>query len=124
MHILRNPVFLISAGLFWITYTLEYFKIFTWPFVHHYLDDLLAIPVILTLAVAVQRQWIYRNPQYVLSKIQVIFAVLYLSIWFEGVLPVLSDKYTRDIWDILAYIIGAFVFYWFINRPAPISLRR
>ncbi|QNF33173.1 magnesium citrate secondary transporter [Adhaeribacter swui] len=122
MQILRNPIFLISAGIFWITYTLEYFKIFTWPFVHYYLDDVLAMPVILTLTVAVQRQWIYRNSQYVLSKTQVIFAVVYLSIWFEGVLPALSDKYTRDAWDVVAYVAGSCLFYKFINRPISVSL--
>ncbi|RDC64979.1 magnesium citrate secondary transporter [Adhaeribacter pallidiroseus] len=122
MRILRNPFFLFSASLFWVTYILEFFKIFTLPFVHHYLDDLLAMPVILTLAVAVQRQWVYRNPQYVLSKIQVIFAVVYVSVWFEGVLPTFSGKYTRDFWDILAYVLGAWFFYRFVNRPASLSL--
>ncbi len=124
MQILRNPVFLSTAGIFWITYTLEYFKVFTLPIVHYYLDDLLAMPVILTLVVAVQRQWVYRNPQYVLSKTQVIFAVVYISVWFEGVLPALSGKYTRDFWDMLAYILGAWFFYRFVNRPEVIPMAR
>ena len=124
MRLLRNLAFIVPASLFWLTYTLEYFKIFTWPFVHYYLDDLLAIPVILTLVVAVQRQWVYRNPQYVLSKFQVIFAVVYISIWFEGIMPAFSGKYTRDFWDMLAYILGAWFFYRFVNRPESVPSPR
>ncbi|QMU31338.1 magnesium citrate secondary transporter [Adhaeribacter radiodurans] len=123
MKILRNPVFITAAITFWVTYTLEHFKIFTLPFVHHYLDDLLAMPVILTLAVAVQRQWVYRSPQYTLSKAQIIFAVLYVSVLFEGILPAFSAKYTRDVWDVSAYIFGAWVFYRFINQRQSIPLR-
>lgn len=124
MYILRNPIFVISASIFWVTYTFEYFQIFTLPFVHYYLDDLLALPVILTLAVAAQRQWIYRNPCYTLSKTQVVFAVIYVSVLFEGILPAFSVKYNRDAWDILAYILGAGLFYRFINKrqPAPSQL--
>ncbi|MDQ4139229.1 MAG: magnesium citrate secondary transporter [Bacteroidota bacterium] len=123
MQILRNPIFIIAAVTFWVTYTLEYFKIFTLPFVHHYLDDLLAMPVVLTLAVAVQRQWVYRNAQYSLSKAQIIFAVFYVSVLFEGILPIFSAKYTRDAWDVLAYILGAWVFYRFINQRQSIPLQ-
>lgn len=94
---------------------------FTLPVIHNYLDDVLAIPVILTLAVAIQRQWVYRNKHYTLSKIQIIFAVVYVSVLFEGVLPLCSLKYTRDLWDILAYFAGAFIFNKLLNRPKKIS---
>ena len=124
MRILRNLVFIGAALLFWTTYMLEYFRIYTFPFVHAYLDDILALPVILTLVVAVQRQWIYRNPRYVLSKFQIIFALLYVTVLFEGILPALSARYTRDAWDILGYILGALIFYWFINRPETLPLRK
>jgi maltodextrin utilization protein YvdJ len=124
MRILRNPFFVLAALLFWTTYILEFFRIYTFPFVHAYLDDILALPVILTLVVAVQRQWIYRNPSYVLSKFQVFFAVLYVSVLFEGILPALSARYTRDSWDIPGYILGALIFYWFINRPENVPLRK
>ncbi|PSR55654.1 magnesium citrate secondary transporter [Adhaeribacter arboris] len=123
MQILRNPVFIIAAVTFWITYTLEYFNIFTLPFVHHYLDDLLAMPVILTLVVAVQRQWVYRTPRYILSKFQVMFAVVYVSFWFEVILPAFSVKYTRDAWDIIAYSLGALIFYRFINQRQSLPSR-
>ncbi len=113
-----------SAVIFWLTYLAEYFRVFTFSLIHSYLDDLLAMPVILTLAVAVQRQWVYRRPDYTLSKIQVSFAVLYVSVLFEGILPVISPKYTRDGWDILAYIMGGFIFFRFINRPETLPLRK
>ena len=121
MQILRNPFFILFCCLFWLTYLLEYFHVFTLPVIHNYLDDVLAIPVILTLAVAIQRQWVYRNKHYTLSKIQIIFAVVYVSVLFEGVLPLCSLKYTRDLWDILAYFAGAFIFNKLLNRPKKIS---
>ncbi len=122
MRILLNPIFIVAALLFWAIYLLEFFGVYTFRFVHAYLDDLLALPVILTLVVAVQRQWIYRNPRYVLSKWQVIFAVLYVTVLFEGILPALSPRYTRDAWDTLGYILGATIFYRFINRPETLPL--
>lgn len=124
MRILQNPVFLLAAVLFWITYIAEYLKVFTFPVVHNYLDDVLAMPVILTLAVAIQRQWVYRNPEYILSKFQVAFAVFYVSILFEVILPLISIRYTRDYWDILAYTVGSLVFYRFINRSGIIPLQK
>lgn len=124
MRLLRHPLFLVSAVLFGLKYTLEHLQIFTWPLVHAYLDDLLALPVILTLVVAVQRQWVYRNPQYILSKLQVTFAVVYVAVLFEGVLPALSAQYTRDLWDVVAYLLGAGIFYRFINRPESLPSRK
>ena len=124
MRLLRHPLFLWSAALFALKYLLEHLRIFTWPLVHAYLDDLLALPVILTLVVAVQRQWVYRNPRYILSKFQVIFAVVYVAVLFEGLLPALSASYTRDAWDVVAYAVGAGIFYRFINRPGFLSSRK
>ncbi|MDQ3192323.1 MAG: magnesium citrate secondary transporter [Bacteroidota bacterium] len=87
------------------------------PFIHAYLDDFLCMPVVLTLTLYIL-QMILKEERFRLSKYQVIFAIIYFSVMFELVLPAFSSKYTSDVMDIAAYLIGAFVFYKYINRPS------
>ncbi|WP_228527768.1 magnesium citrate secondary transporter [Pararhodonellum marinum] len=88
------------------------------PYVHAYLDDLLAMPVILGITLQVFR-WIHpQKSLFVFTKTQVIVGVIYISLIFEVFLPYLSDRYTRDLWDVLCYFIGAGLFYRFINIPS------
>lgn len=86
------------------------------PFLHDYLNDLLAMPVILSLALFLMRL-IYRNVHYILSKTQVVFAVIYLALVFELILPFLSTNYVGDIIDVICYMAGGFLFYKFGNKP-------
>jgi predicted neutral ceramidase superfamily lipid hydrolase len=114
MNLLKNKLFLLSSLLFTINQLLEKgFGIFI-PFVHAYLDDILCMPVVLTLTLFLIRK-IIKTPDYQLSKKQIIFALIYFSVVFEVFLPQYSEKYTADILDVMAYVIGAIIFYKFIN---------
>ncbi|TGE28351.1 hypothetical protein [Hymenobacter metallicola] len=83
-----------------------------------YLSDLLAMPVILTLALVVQRRWVQRNPQFVLPDSWLLGAWLYISAWFELLLPLLSARHVGDPLDVAAYAAGTLFFRWVLNRPA------
>lgn len=116
MSVLKNPYFFIPVLLFGLNQILEKsFGIFI-PWVHEYLDDLLAIPVILGITLQIYR-WIHPlKGNFKFKKEHIFVAFLYVSVVFEGFLPWYSEQYVRDFWDILCYALGALVFYFKINN--------
>jgi hypothetical protein len=115
MGVLRNPVFLTAGILFTLNQYLEKVAGIFLPYVHEYLDDVLCMPVVLTLTLFIQRKITFRNEAYTFTAGHVMVAVVYFSLMFEGILPAYSPKYTRDWLDIVAYAAGAAVFYRYIN---------
>lgn len=116
MSVFKNPYFFIPVLLFGLNQILEKSLGIFIPWVHEYLDDLLAIPVILGITLQIYR-WIHPlRDSFRFKKEHVIVAFLYVSLVFEGVLPWYSDQYVRDFWDILSYALGAFVFYFKVNN--------
>lgn len=112
--ILKNKLFIFSIVLFVLNQLLEkQFEIYV-PLLHTYLDDLLCMPVVLTLSLYIL-QLLLKNEQFRLTKFQVIIAVVYFAVMFELILPAFSIKYTSDVLDIAVYGIGAFIFFKFIN---------
>lgn len=115
MSVLKNPYFWLPALLFWVNQYLERIQEILIPFIYSYLDDLLAMPVILGITLQFFR-WIYRKNTFTLTKTQILIGTAYISFLFEVLLPQWSDRYTADPWDILCYGLGAVYFYFFINR--------
>ena len=78
-QILTHWLFVLAASLFLLNQIAEkYFQIFI-PFWHAYGDDLLCMPVVLSIALYIQRRFTFRNPNYVFSKPQIIFALAYYA---------------------------------------------
>ncbi|ASK30436.1 hypothetical protein CEY12_10090 [Chryseobacterium sp. T16E-39] len=84
------------------------------PWINDYFTDVLTIPMYAYLI------------QYVMNKILgfqwkpnlkfIISSAIYLSVLFEIVCPLISDQFTRDIFDILSYFVGGMGYYWFKNK--------
>lgn len=106
-----NPLFILFAGLFALHYFLQNIGV-NIPVADAYLDDLLCMPVVLSIALAGMRLF-YKTGK--LSASQIIFTVVYCSVLFELVLPLLSDRYTGDFLDIVLYGAGALFFSRFMN---------
>jgi hypothetical protein len=85
-------------------------------FLTSYLADALALPVILTLALAVQRRLGNHPPGFVFPNSWLLAAWLFVSVWFEAVLPHYSTRATADPLDVLAYAAGTLVFAQWLNR--------
>lgn len=115
MRTLRHPVFLLCLLLFCANQALEQSGIYLEPLLS-YLDDLLAMPVVLTLILAAERAY-FRNSSFVLPLSYTCAAVLLFSIFFEGIFPLVSVRHTADVWDIAAYAAGAVLFHVIINKP-------
>ena len=115
-QILTHWLFVLASSLFLLNQIAEKcFQIFV-PFWHAYGDDLLCMPVVLTIALYLQRRFTFRNPNYIFSKTQIIVAVAYYAFVFEYVLPKYHAAYTADKFDVIAYSLGAWLFYGYINR--------
>lgn len=116
MKVLTNLYFFIPCLIFWINQYLEKVRGIFLPFVHAYLDDLLAMPVILGITLQVYR-WIHpQRNHFRFTKVQIIVGFAYISILFELLLPIWSSRYVADPVDVLCYALGSIYFYHLINN--------
>lgn len=114
MTVFKNPFFYILVLIFAVNQVLErYFKLFI-PIAHSYLDDLLAIPVILGITLQIYRKIHPKKDAFSFTKIQILVAIIYVSVVFEWFLPRFSTTYTSDIFDVICYFVGGFYFYFLI----------
>lgn len=84
-----------------------------WPFISDHLADFLCLPIVLSFCRFTMIRWRFAPSQFELSVSMILFAVLAFSIVFEGILPSLSDRYYSDPIDIVAYLLGAAVYFSF-----------
>jgi hypothetical protein len=115
MKTISQPLFLVFSALFIANQLIERMGIVI-PIVHSYLDDLLCLPLTLTIALFIQQK-ITGSPTYLLSKNKIIFVWLFYSLYFEAWLPKVYSRYTADFLDVLVYGAGAFIFYIYLNKP-------
>ncbi len=121
-QLLRNPIFVVSCLLFWINLILEKgFNIFI-PWVNSYLDDLLCMPVLLTLSLFLLNMAYRTLFVWGFKPWYIVLAVIQISIIFEIILPAISATYISDPWDVLAYATGAWVHYQWINPEARLVM--
>jgi hypothetical protein len=85
-------------------------------FFDNYLDDLTLLPIILGIALIIQRKKISKNNEYKFNRVLILFAWLYFCIMFELVIPHLSKSFTADWLDCIAYGLGAYYFDKLINK--------
>jgi hypothetical protein len=123
MHLVRTPFFLLASSAYLVNrflltcLELPQYKI-------PYLNDVLCLPVTLTLALFLQQQIFPGTARQRLNPAQIIFTFLYFTFFFEGILPAQADRYTRDWLDVVAYAAGGLVFYYWGNpKSKPASPR-
>ena len=112
---MQHPLFLICLLLFCLNRVLELAQVFLWP-LYSYLDDLLCLPLTLSLTLAVQRAY-FRNQSMKIPVRHIFFAVAAFGLCFELLLPLYKPLYTADVLDVLAYSLGAIAFHLFMNKP-------
>ena len=117
MNTFTNPVFIVCAILFIANRLLEWQGIFIRP-LPSYLDDLLCLPIVLTIILAAERLY-FKAPGFILPANYSWWAVAAFCVVFEGVLPFVSEKYTADVMDVFFYSLGAVIFLVTINKPLP-----
>jgi len=116
MKTLLNPWFILGCLIWLLVFTARIFR-HPPPYVNGYITDAFAAPVIANLALWLLRVFIIKSNYYVLSPAQIIFLVVYISLLFEGLLPMISKIYTADWIDVLLYVFGGIFFYKVMNKP-------
>lgn len=116
MEILKSPIFTISVFLFAVHQFLQKYLEIPVPYIDLYLDNLLAMPIILTLLLAERRFLFKKGKHYRLPLLDVVVATAYIAFITEVIFPLLSEEFTTDWWDLLFYAIGSIVFYLTVNR--------
>lgn len=114
---LRQPLLIGSILLYGLLYLNRHVLHYPLPvLLSSYAADLLAMPILLSVALVLQR---YLFPQFrtlVLPDSWLLGAWLSVSIWFEGILPYLSAVAVADIFDVAAYGVGTLAFRRWFNR--------
>ncbi|MEL7425219.1 MAG: hypothetical protein AAFN81_19690 [Bacteroidota bacterium] len=88
------------------------------PFLHSYLDDILAMPLLLALW-RWERNWWWAVSD--LRKRELLLFTLVVFCLFELILPKFSSAYTADWNDGLAYSAGSVLFWWCQPKQNPVS---
>lgn len=112
MKIIKHPVFILLIILASVVYFAKLFDLYLPNFISFYLNDLLCMPIILSICLAAIRKLKKDNTLYVPIRV-IIVVTLYYIFHFEWLLPKFHPRYTADFIDIGFYIIGAFLFYRF-----------
>lgn len=85
--------------------------------VRSYLDDLLFLPVVLSVALVVHRR-AGAGPRWTLPAGHGLVAAVLTGVLFEWVLPGVFARGVGDPRDLLAYLAGWGIFTLLVNRPA------
>ncbi len=86
----------------------------------HYLDNLLAMPVILSL-LQVERILLFRKGSgYRLTLFEIVIATLYIILITEIIFPIFSKNFIRDWADIFFYFAGSLLFYMINKIDKPV----
>jgi len=112
---LNHPVFWACAGLFIAHQFLQKIGHISLPWLDNHLDCLVCMPILLSAWLLERRYLVFKNPAHRLSSAEVVLATLILALLFEGAFPALSDQFTSDWRDVLAYAAGSLIFWKFLN---------
>ena len=114
----RQPLFVAAAALYGAYQLNRHVLHWSLPeLLTSYLADTVAMPVILSVALAAQRRLVARSLAFVMPDAWLLAAWAYAAVWFEGLLPYVSATAVADPWDVVAYGVGTLDFRCWLNRP-------
>lgn len=110
MKTISNPiaVSILVSGL--LLYLAKLFQLNLPNWVHFYAADLLCMPIVLIVILALLR-YFYSNQHFIIPISAIVSLTIYYALFFEWLLPKISQRYTADWLDVLMYAIGASAFY-------------
>lgn len=78
--------------------------------------DLVTLPLVLS-AGQLGVSYLKQLPNFRLSVLKIVVAVLYISILFEFILPYINpEKFTQDFVDILMYCVSGAVYFMLVRH--------
>ena len=91
-------------------------------FFSSYLNDLLCLPIVLSICFFVIR-FFSKNKQVQISLFSAFSLAALYSIYFELYLPEVTTRYTSDVIDVLLYFTGAFAF-WLVQKSETSAIKK
>jgi hypothetical protein len=118
---LIRPHFFIPAFVFILNQLLQ-LSHHQLTFLSCYLDDLLCLPLVFST-------WqfffkMFTGDDYHFSFFKITWTAAYFSFAMEWLLPQFSQRYTRDLWDVVMYFAGGMLFYVFAQKSVTTPLQK
>lgn len=122
MRIDRDTILYILLTLIFLAYKI--FEIYNpaIAFLHTYLEDLVAIPLILKTALIIVQTVVGRKSRIEISVSKTLIITGLFSVYYELLLPAFNDQFYSDPWDVICYFIGALFFLRFLRRNNGVSM--
>jgi hypothetical protein len=112
MSELKSPLFLLSIALFVLHQVLQLCLRIHTPLIDDYLDNLLAMPIILTLFHIECKYLFKRGADFQLPLSWIWTATIYVCIVSEIFFPALSSRFTFEWLDLIFFFAGAALYVW------------
>jgi hypothetical protein len=113
MQTFRSPLFIFCLILFIIHQVMQKGLHLYNTWIDAYIDNILAMPIILSLWRVEKILLWSKGSSYKLSILEISVATVYLSLVSEVIFPLFSKKFYTDSIDVVLYCIGAALFFWF-----------
>lgn len=103
-----------------VIYVCQKMHILLPPFINNYANDLLCIPIVLSIISFIIRK-IKKEPTFTIPIYLIAVVVIYYSFYFECYLPGKNSRYTADYIDVIMYAVGGFIYYSIEKLPKQIQ---
>jgi hypothetical protein len=110
MKTLSNPIAVSILAFGLLLYLAKLFQLNLPNWVHYYAADLLCMPLVLLIILALLMDF-YGRQNFKIPLSAIVSLTVYYALFFEWLLPKISQRYTADWLDVLMYVHGALAFY-------------
>jgi hypothetical protein len=107
----KNLLFTFCLVLFGLHYCLQMWLHIPLPWADNYLDPILMMPIVLTLYA--YEKPLLQKPNIGLNLGEIVAITMVVAFVAELVFPRINAACVGDIWDILGYCLGSFLFWVF-----------
>ncbi len=110
---MNKIVFILLLAIFFLHQLLQKVLDIAIPIADAYLDDVLCIPILLYLW-NWEKRVLWRYSDYKIKPLESLWLTIILALVFEWGFPILSNGFTYDKLDFLAYGLG-WALYWLLS---------
>jgi hypothetical protein len=112
IQIVALPQFIIGTVLYSIHFLLKSFiPEYNFSLIRYYTADVLALIVCVPIFINSQIFFRVRKKKYI-TKLDIILYLILFSLYFEIIMPQYFERFTGDVFDIIAYGIGGIILYF------------
>jgi hypothetical protein len=105
----KYGLFLLLSSIYAFSYWSKHNAHLLPSVIGNYIGDLLCIPLLAGTTLFIMRR-LKNQPALMLSAGMIVFLTAEIVLLFEWLLPKYGSRFTADIYDVLCYTIGAFLF--------------